>query len=210
MSPHIFIRGYLRASTEDQNAERARETLSRFAQEHGARVAAWYTENVSGTKAERSELMRLLSDSGPGDVLLIEQVDRLTRLTRDDWETLKSAIQKAGVRVVSLDLPTSHAAMRVTSADDFTARMLDAVNAMLLDMLAAIARKDYEDRRRRQAQGIEQAKAKGIYKGRPADEALHDKIRELRAKGFSIRKTAELAGCAPSTVQRAIKMGAAA
>lgn len=210
MSPHIFIRGYLRASTEDQNAERARETLSRFAQEHGARVAAWYTENVSGTKAERSELMRLLSDSGPGDVLLIEQVDRLTRLTRDDWETLKSAIQKAGVRVVSLDLPTSHAAMRVTSGDDFTARMLDAVNAMLLDMLAAIARKDYEDRRRRQAQGIEQAKAKGIYKGRPADEALHAKIMELRAKGFSIRKTAELAGCAPSTVQRAIKMGAGA
>jgi DNA invertase Pin-like site-specific DNA recombinase len=173
-------------------------------------VAAWYTENVSGTKAERSELMRLLSDSGPGDVLLIEQVDRLTRLTRDDWETLKTAIQRAGVRVVSLDLPTSHAAMRVTSGDDFTARMLDAVNAMLLDMLAAIARKDYEDRRRRQAQGIEQAKAKGIYKGRPADEALHAKIRELRDKGFSIRKTAELAGCAPSTVQRAIKMGAAA
>ncbi len=205
MSPHIFIRGYLRASTEDQNAERARETLSRFAQEHGARVASWYTENVSGTKADRSELMRLLSDSGPGDVLLIEQVDRLTRLTRDDWETLKTAIQKAGVRVVSLDLPTSHAAMRVTSGDDFTARMLDAVNAMLLDMLAAIARKDYEDRRRRQAQGIEQAKTKGVYKGRPADEALHAKIRELRAKGFSIRKTAELAGCAPSTVQRALK-----
>ncbi|MDP1172101.1 recombinase family protein, partial [Klebsiella pneumoniae] len=68
-------------------------------------MAAWYTENVSGTKAERSELMRLLSDSGPGDVLLIEQVDRLTRLTRDDWETLKTAIQRAGVRVVSLDLP---------------------------------------------------------------------------------------------------------
>jgi DNA invertase Pin-like site-specific DNA recombinase len=205
MSPHIFIRGYLRASTEDQNAERAREVLSKFAEEHGARVASWYTENASGTKADRSELMRLLSDSGPGDVLLIEQVDRLTRLTRDDWETLKTAIQKAGVRVVSLDLPTSHAAMRVTSGDDFTARMLDAVNAMLLDMLAAVARKDYEDRRRRQAQGIEQAKTKGVYKGRPADEALHAKIRELRAKGFSIRKTAELAGCAPSTVQRALK-----
>lgn len=210
MSPHIFIRGYLRASTEDQNAERARETLNRFTEENGARVAAWYTENVSGTKADRSELMRLLSDSGPGDVLLIEQVDRLTRLTRDDWEALKSAIQKAGVRVVSLDLPTSHAAMRGTGGNDFTARMLDAVNAMLLDMLAAIARKDYEDRRRRQTQGIEQAKARGVYKGRPADESLHAKIRELRNRGFSIRKTAELVGCAPSTVQRAMKEGAIA
>ncbi|MYL24370.1 serine recombinase [Halomonas alkaliantarctica] len=201
----MFIRGYLRASTDDQNAERAREALSRFVEEHGSRVASWYTENVSGTKTDRSELMRLLYDSGPGDVLLIEQVDRLTRLTRDDWETLKTAIQKAGVRVVSLDLPTSHAAMRVTSGDDFTARMLDAVNAMLLDMLAAIARKDYEDRRRRQVQGVEQAKARGVYRGRPADEALHGKVKELRAKGFSIRKTAELAGCAPSTVQRVLK-----
>ncbi|SEL44933.1 recombinase family protein [Halomonas daqiaonensis] len=205
MSPHIFIRGYLRASTDDQNAERAREALSRFAEEHGSRVASWYTENASGTKADRSELMRLLSDAGPGDVLLIEQVDRLTRLTRDDWETLKTAIQKAGVRIVSMDLPTSHAAMRVTSGDDFTARMLDAVNAMLLDMLAAVARKDYEDRRRRQVQGIEQAKARGVYQGRPADEALHAKVKELRAKGFSIRRTAELAGCAPSTVQRVLK-----
>lgn len=205
MSPHIFIRGYLRASTDDQNAERAREALSKFAEEHGARVAAWYMENASGAKADRSELMRLLSDSGPGDVLLIEQVDRLTRLTRDDWDSLKTAIQKAGVRVVSLDLPTSHAAMRVVSGDDFTGRMLDAVNAMLLDMLAAVARKDYEDRRRRQIQGIEQAKIRNVYQGRPADEALHVKIKELRDKGFSIRKTAELAGCAPSTVQRVLK-----
>lgn len=205
MSKHFFVRGYLRASTEDQNADRARESLSRFAEEYGSRVAAWYTENVSGTKAERSELLRLLSDSEPGDVILIEQVDRLTRLTRDDWETLKSVIQRAGVRVVSLDLPTSHAAMRAIEGDDFTARMLDAVNAMLLDMLAAIARKDYDDRRKRQAQGIEQAKARGVYQGRPIDEALHIKIRELKGKGFSIRKTAELAGCAPSTVQRALK-----
>lgn len=205
MSPHIFIRGYLRASTDDQNADRAREALSHFAVEHGSRVASWYVENASGTKADRSELMRLLSDAGPGDVLLIEQVDRLTRLTRDDWDVLKTAIQKAGVRIVSLDLPTSHAAMRVTNGDDFTARMLDAVNAMLLDMLAAIARKDYEDRRRRQVQGIEQAKARGVYQGRPTDEDLHAKVKELRAKGFSIRKTAELAGCASSTVQRVLK-----
>lgn len=40
---------------------------------------------------------------------------------------------------------------------------------MMLDMLAAIARKDYEDRRRRQTQGIDKAKAAGAYKGRPED-----------------------------------------
>jgi hypothetical protein len=52
--------------------------------------------------------------------------------------------------VVALDLPTSH---RFTvRSDEFTDRMLDAVNEMLLDMLAAVARKDYLDRRRRQKQ----------------------------------------------------------
>ena len=66
-----------------------------------------------------------------------------------------------------------------------------------------VARKDYDDRRRRQAEGIEKAKEKGTYRGRPVNEALHQKIRELREKGFSIRKTAELAGCGLSTVQRA-------
>ncbi|MGM1052869.1 MAG: helix-turn-helix domain-containing protein [Pseudomonadota bacterium] len=66
-------------------------------------------------------------------------------------------------------------------------------------------RKDYDDRRRRQAEGIKRAKAQGVYKGRPVDLALHQKIRELREKGFSIRKTADLAGCGVSTVQRALK-----
>ncbi|MGM0914310.1 MAG: recombinase family protein [Pseudomonadota bacterium] len=202
----MFVRGYLRASTDDQDANRAREVLKRFADEYDARIAAWYTENASGAQADRSELLRLLADSGPGDVLLIEQVDRLTRLARADWESLKVAIQVAGVRIVALDLPTSHAAMRATGGEDFTARMLDAVNDMLLDMLAAVARKDYEDRRRRQSEGIEKARARGAYKGRPANNALHMKVAEIRAKGFSIRKTAELAGCSPSTVQRVLSL----
>src|SRR5262245_35208447 len=49
-------------------------------------------------------------------------------------------------------LPTSW--MMTKSDDAFTARMFEALNAMMLDMLAAIARKDYDDRRRRQMQGI--------------------------------------------------------
>lgn len=201
-----FLRAYLRASTEDQNASRAREVLEAFTKDKGAKVASWYIENASGTKADRTELARLIDDAQPGDILLIEQVDRLTRLTKSDWDKLKAAIQNAGLRVVSLDLPTSHTAMTVSASDDFTGRMLDAVNAMLLDMLAAVARKDYDDRRRRQAEGIARAKAQGVYKGRPVDEALHLKIRELREKGFSIRKTAELVGCGVSTVQRAVKL----
>ncbi len=57
-----------------------------------------------------------------------------------------------------------------TNSDEFTQRMLTAINSMMLDMLAAVARKDYEDRRRRQAEGIAKAKASGKYKGRPRNE----------------------------------------
>ncbi len=53
------------------------------------------------------------------------------------------------MKIVALDLPTSH--MMLKADDPFTGRMFDAVNEMLLAMLAAIARKDYDDRRRRQA-----------------------------------------------------------
>lgn len=198
----MFIRAYLRASTSEQDATRAKSLLEQFAKESNQKIASWFIEIESGTKSDRPELLRLLKDSMKGDIILVESVDRLSRLKRDDWESLRACINSKGLRVVSVDLPTSHAAMKSENADEFTARMLDAVNNMMLDMLAAIARKDYEQRRERQKQGINKAKQDGKYKGRPTDEKLHQKINELLVKGFSVRKTAEIVGCAPSTVQR--------
>jgi DNA invertase Pin-like site-specific DNA recombinase len=55
-------------------------------------------------------------------------------------------------------------------------RLSDAINGMLLDMLAAVARKDYDDRRRRQAQGQARAKSEGRYKGRPEDTERNEGI----------------------------------
>ncbi|EPM99547.1 putative resolvase, partial [Pseudomonas syringae pv. actinidiae ICMP 19104] len=59
------------------------------------------------------------------------------------------------------------------------------INYMMIDMMAAIARKDYQQRRLRQAQGIEKAKASGVYKGRPVDAELRNRVRELLAAGSS-------------------------
>ena len=180
----MFIRAYLRASTEEENASRALGALVGFAQERGHQIAATYTENVSGTSLQRPELFRLLSDSHPGDVLLLEQVDRLSRLTNGDWDRLKAEIRAKGVRIVALDLPTSWSLLGA-SQDDFTGRMVAAINDMLLDMLAAIARKDYEDRVRRQGQGIAKAKTEGLYRGRPEDTkrnlAIIAELREGRS-----------------------------
>lgn len=196
----MFVRAYLRASTSEQDASRARDALEQFADNHGQRIACEYLENESGAKADRPELLRLLKDAKKGDVLLVESVDRLSRLPTEDWAKLKAAIDSKGLRIVALDLPTSHQGITATKGDEFTDRMLAAINGMLVDMMAAIARKDYEQRRERQAQGIEKAKAEGRYKGRPVDEDLHKRVRELLGAGLGIRATARHAGCSTTTV----------
>lgn len=200
----MFIRAYLRASTKDQDADRARADLERFAADRGLRIAARYTENESGAKLDRPELFRLLADCEPGDVLLVEQVDRLSRLNASDWSRLKADITAKRVRVVALDLPTSHQLIQAGD-DEFTARMLDAINGMMLDMLAAIARKDYEDRRRRQQQGIEKAKAEGVYRGRPADIERNGAIKDMLRKGQSWSSIVKATGCSRSTLARLAK-----
>ncbi|VVO61138.1 hypothetical protein PS880_00808 [Pseudomonas fluorescens] len=199
----MFIRAYLRASTTEQDATRAKQGLIDFASERGHKIAAFYVENVSGAKLERPQLFRLLDDSHEGDVLLIEGVDRLSRLTQDDWALLKAKIATKKVTVVSIDLSTSHAVLKPTEGmDDFTKGMIAAVNGMLLDILAVVARKDYEDRRRRQAEGIAKGKADGAYKGRPVDAKLRERISELLADGKSIRRVANLLECSTTTVQK--------
>jgi DNA invertase Pin-like site-specific DNA recombinase len=62
----MFVRAYLRASTDDQDANRARNQLNAFAAERNLAVAAWYVENESGAKLARPELFRLLHDGRPG------------------------------------------------------------------------------------------------------------------------------------------------
>ncbi|HEV2559788.1 MAG TPA: recombinase family protein [Microvirga sp.] len=200
----MFVRAYLRASTDEQNATRAQKQVEAFAAERGLTIAATYVENESGAKLARPELFRLLSDAHPGDILLVEQVDRLSRLDTADWERLKWELAARQVRVVALDLPTSWV-MANAKADEFTARMFDAVNGMMLDVLAAVARKDYEDRRRRQAQGQEKAKAAGLYKGRKENVARNKGIATMLKAGSSWSQVQAATGCSRATVAKIAK-----
>lgn len=193
------IYSYLRASTNEQDASRAKEALIQFVEATGRNVSAWFTENESGATLKRPELFRLLEVAQSGDVLLVEQVDRISRLNAEDWETLKSIIIGKGIRIVALDLPTSHQFIQ-NSDDGFTQRILSAVNAMLLDMLAAVARKDYEDRRRRQSEGIEKAKSAGKYSGRRTNEKLHRNIEALLRDKKSYSEIVEILSCSRSTI----------
>jgi DNA invertase Pin-like site-specific DNA recombinase len=209
MGVYMFVRAYLRASTSDQDANRACDQLKAFAAERGLKIAAKYIENESGAKLARPELFRLLADAEPGDVLLVEQVDRLSRLTDGDWQKLKAELAAKRIRVVALDLPTSWV-MTTGNGDEFTARMFDAINGMLLDMLAAVARKDYEDRRRRQKQGQEKAKAAGIYKGRPEDTQRNAGIAEMLAAKMSWSSIQDATGCSRATIAKIAKREKAA
>jgi DNA invertase Pin-like site-specific DNA recombinase len=150
-------------------------------------------------------LFRLLADSKPGDVLLVEQVDRLSRLTDADWRKLRAAIDSKQVRIVALDLPTS---WQLAAGDEFTSRMFSAINAMLLDMLAAVARKDYEDRRRRQAQGVAKAKTEGAYRGRPEDTARNAGIAGMLRSGMSWTAIQEATRCSRATIAKVAKRAA--
>ena len=199
-----FIRAYLRASTEEQDASRARAQVETFAADRGMQIAAWYVENESGAKLSRPELFRLLADAHPGDVLLIEQIDRLSRLGAADWDRLKIELAARKIRVVALDLPTSWT-MATGKVDDFTARMFEAINGMLLDMLAAVARKDYEERRRRQMQGQAKAKVAGKYVGRPENTKRNAKIAAMLKAGASYSAVQEATGCGRATVAKIAK-----
>lgn len=194
---------YLRASTKQQDADRALNELEAFAHSHDLKVSKYFKENESGANLQRPQLFLLLEIAERGDILLCEQIDRISRLTGEDWKTLRALIESKGIRVVSLDLPTSHQLLKVQ--DEFTARMFEAMNSMMLDMLAAISRKDYEDRRRRQKQGIQKARSENRYKGRPIDLELHRRIAELLSDGKSWNKVQDLIGCSRATVAKVSK-----
>ncbi|NQZ03010.1 recombinase family protein [Idiomarina sp.] len=191
----MFIRAYLRASTQEQNAERAKASLIQFAEQHGQRIAAFYTENVSGATLHRPELMRLIAESGEGDIVLVEQIDRLARLKQQDWDTLKQKLAAKRLAIVSPELPTSWLALDKKDDSGFTNSILQAVNSMMLDMLAAVARKDYEDRRRRQNQGIKKARSEGKYQGRQPDLKRRHHIASLLRTGHSYSEIQDILGC---------------
>ncbi len=199
-----FVRAYLRASTNEQDAERARGSLDRFAQERGVAICNYYVENESGSRLDRPVLFRLMKDCRPADILLIEDVDRLSRLASADWEKLKGMIRVRQVRVVAVNVPTTWQHLAPTQTE-FDARMFGAINDMLLDMLAAIARRDYEQRRERQTQGISKAKATGKYRGRQVNQSRYEAINRLLASGSSWSEVQRTIGCSRSTISSAVK-----
>lgn len=190
---------YMRVSTDAQDLER-QENLVAVARDAGYYVAGVYREKASGARADRPELLRMIADLQPGEVVIAEKIDRISRLPLADAERLVATIRAKGARLaVPGVVDLSELAAETTGVAKI---VLESVQDMLMKLALQMARDDYEDRRERQRQGVELAKKAGRYTGRRADDATHERIVALRSAGKSIAETAKLAGCSQSQVKR--------
>jgi DNA invertase Pin-like site-specific DNA recombinase len=202
-----IARIYLRVSTEEQDLTR-QAAIEQTARAEGYYVAGVYREKASGARADRPELLRMIADIQPGDVVIAEKIDRISRLPLPEAERLIATIKAKGAK---LAIPGIVDLSEVAAGAEGVAKIvLEAVQDMLLKLALQMAHDDYETRRERQRQGIELAKAANKYAGRKADTSTHDRIVALREAGHSIASAAKLAGCSPSQVKRIWAMHQAA
>jgi DNA invertase Pin-like site-specific DNA recombinase len=176
----MTVRIYVRASTKDQDAERALSDLIQFGKEYES-IHVAYIENFSGTKLNRPQLSLLLSESQNGDILLVESVDRLSRLDQSDFEILKQQIKAKGLRLIVADLPTTHA-----QNSGMTGEILNVINSMLIDLLATMAKLDNDKRRERIKQGLERSGY--VPSGKKANIAKHERIKQLLDTGHMTKE----------------------
>jgi DNA invertase Pin-like site-specific DNA recombinase len=194
---------YLRASTKDQDSNRALAQLRQFAADHSLQVAGVYSENISGTKLARPKLDLLLETARMGDVLLIESVDRLSRLSQTDWSKLKAFIESKQLKLVVADLPTSH---QLVSDAGISGQILKVINSMLIDLMATMARLDQAKRVERINQGLANKRRdnpewKPV--GRTANKEKLAKVQSYLAKGtYTVEEVAKLAEVGVATVYR--------
>ncbi|MEQ3638757.1 MAG: recombinase family protein [Alteromonas sp.] len=190
---------YLRASTKEQDSKRAESELLEFASSKNLKVLETYCENYSGTKLERPELNRLLQESQEGEILLIESVDRLSRLSQEDFDTLKLRLSEKRLKLVVMDLPTTYEHF----SEGITGSIMAVINNMLIDLMATMARLDQEKRVERIKQGMQKAKMEGKrVGGRAKNQELRETIEKYLRKDMTAEEVSKLAGCGVATVYR--------
>lgn len=173
--------GYRRVSTIDQNLER---------QDLG-KVDRVFEEKISGKNTDRAALQEMIAFVRQGDEVAVFSIDRLARDLRD----LQSIIQKLTDKGVSI----SFLSERLT----FTGDTDDAFSRLQLQLMGAFAEFERNIIRKRQAEGIALAKARGVYKGR-TKKVDDQKIIDLNRQGKRVSEIAAGLGVSRMTVYRAL------
>ena len=152
------IYGYARVSTREQNEDRQLEALKRF----GVPTENIIIDKASGKDTEREGYQYLKRQIlRAGDTLVIKELDRLSRNKTDIKRELEEFKDK-GIRVKILDIPTT-----LTDFPKEQEWVMDMINAILIEVLGAIAENERKKIRVRQREGIEAAKKKKVCFGRP-------------------------------------------
>ena len=176
--------GYARVSTNDQDLTVQQTALK------AAGCTKIRSEKASGTTAKgRTELAILLEFMGKGDTLVVTRIDRLARSIGDLQDIVRSLKAKGiALRATEQPIDTSTAAGKA-----------------FLDMLGVFAEFETNLRQERQLEGIAQAKARGVYKGRkPSIDRA--KVLELDAKGLGATEIADELRIGRASVYRVLSV----
>lgn len=179
-----MIYGYARVSTQGQTLEAQMEALT------AAGATRIFREKVSGAKADRPELKKLLKAVGAGDVVLMTRLDRLARSTRDLLNILTTLAER-GASFRSLadpwaDTTTPHGRLMVT-------------------ILGGLAEFERELILARTREGVAHAKARGTKLGRPralTREQAAEAIQELASGTKTVRELARRYAVSAATISR--------
>ncbi|MCR5110259.1 MAG: recombinase family protein [Ruminococcus sp.] len=153
------IYGYARVSSREQNEDRQIEALTKF----GVPAANIIIDKRSGKDTEREGYQYLKRQVlRRGDTLVIKELDRLSRNKADIKRELEE-FKENGIRVKIIDIPTT-----LTDFPPEQAWVLEMINAILIEVLGAIAENERNKIRSRQREGIDAAKRKNVRFGRPS------------------------------------------
>lgn len=173
--------GYARTSTVDQNLDAQIESLT------AAGCGMVRQEQRSGATLEgRPELRTILDFIHPGETLVVTRIDRLAR-SMQDLQTIVARLKQKGAHLAATEQPVD------TST---------ATGKAFFDMLGIFAEFETNLRRERQAEGINAAKRKGVYRGRPPKIDMKAVQAKLGA-GLSPTEVAREMGISRGTVYKA-------
>ncbi|MDT3959797.1 recombinase family protein [Staphylococcus kloosii] len=194
-----MIIGYARVSSIDQNLERQLDNLKTFG------VEKIFTEKQSGKSVEnRPVFQEALNFVRMGDRFVVESIDRLGRNYDEIIETV-NYLKEKDVQLMITSLPMMNEVMGYPLLDKF-------MKDLIVQILAMVSEQERNESKRRQAQGIQVAKDKGVYKGRPLlyapnakdpqKRVIYHRVVELLKEGKAISKIAKEANITRQTVYR--------
>ena len=200
-----IARIYLRVSTIEQSNQRQEKIIDE-ATNNGYYIAKVYREKASGAIKDRPKLRELISDLQPGEIIIAENIDRISRLPLQDAMDLVNEIREKGA-FLSIPNIVDLGELMTENQTELSKKIMMSVQEMLLKMALQIARDDYELRRERQLAGIALAKKNKKYKGRKPDLNKHQLILDLWATGnYTEAEVAKRVDCSLPQVKRVKKI----